>query len=243
MRTFAFGLATLVGLIAAASAADLRTPVLKAAPPAVPVWSWTGCYAGGHAGYLRGESQDWTPQTPGGAYYGVSLGSHDLTSWIGGVQAGCDYQFAGGFVVGAAGDYAWTDAVGEHDSTREIGVTYHSKIKSLASITGRLGYGWDRFLGYVKGGAAWQRDEYWATTTILGTAYVADETRRGWTLGVGGEYAFSNALSVFVEYNYYDFGNREIALTPQLAILNPAFVDIKASTSVVKAGVNFRFGY
>jgi len=47
---------------------------------------------------------------------------------------------------------------------------------------------------------------------------------------------------VFAEYNYYDFGNREIALTPQVAGLRPAFVDIKASTSVVRAGVNFRFG-
>ena len=81
------------------------------------------------------------------------------------------------------------------------GVAYHSKIKSLASVTGRIGYGWDRFLGYVKGGAAWQRDEYWATTTILGTAYTAQETRPGWTIGLGGEYAFSNAVSVFAEYN------------------------------------------
>jgi hypothetical protein len=29
-----------------------------------------------------------------------------------------------------------------------------SNTKSLASVTGRVGYAWDRFLGYVKGGGA-----------------------------------------------------------------------------------------
>ena len=154
-------------------------------------------------------------------FFGQSLGGHDANSWLGGVQAGCDYQFAGGFVIGIQGDYAWTDAEGSHDSAREFGVAYHSKVKSLASVTGRIGYAWDRFLGYVKGGGAWERDDYWATTIILGTAYTARETRSGWTIGVGGEYAFTNVLSGFVEYNYYDFGTREIGFTPQIAGLGP----------------------
>jgi outer membrane immunogenic protein len=140
------------------------------------------------------------------------------------------------------GDYAWADAEGSHDSAREIGVAYHSKVKSLATVTGRVGYAWDRFLGYVKGGGAWERDDYWATTIILGTAYTAQVTRSGWTFGVGGEYAFTNALSAFVEYNYYDFGTRTIGLTPQVAGLGPAFVDVTETKSVVRAGLNFRFG-
>ena len=158
------------------------------------------------------------------------------------MQAGCDYQFAGGFVIGIQGDYAATDAEGRHDSARELGVAYHSKIKSLASVTGRVGYAWDRFLGYVKGGGAWERDDYWASTIVLGTAYRARETRSGWTIGVGGEYAFTSFLSGFVEYGYYDFGTREIGFTPQVSGLRPAFVDIKDTTSVVRAGLNFRFG-
>jgi hypothetical protein len=31
-------------------------------------------------------------------------------------------------------------------------------------------------------------------------------------------------------------------LTPQIVGLGPAFVDIKATTSMVRAGLNFRFG-
>jgi outer membrane immunogenic protein len=222
MRKFLFATAALIALAGPATAADMRLPVYKAAP-IVPVWSWSGCY--------------------GGAFYGQSLGEHAVDSWLGGAQAGCDYQFAGGFVIGIQGDYAWTNAEGSHDSAREIGVAYHSKVKSLASVTGRVGYAWDRLLGYVRGGAAWERDEYWATTILLGTAYTARETRPGWTIGIGGEYAFTNALSGFVEYNYYDFGTRQIAFTPQVVGLGPAFVDINETKSVVRAGLNLRFGY
>jgi outer membrane immunogenic protein len=184
MRKFLLGTAALMVLAGPAIAGDMRVPVYKAPPPVVPAWSWTGCYVGGHAGGLWANSGDWIVRTPGGDFFGQSLGQHDLSGWVGGGQAGCDYQFAGGFVIGVQGDYAAADAEGSHDSAREIGVAYHSKIKSLASATGRIGYGWDRFLGYVRGGGAWERDNYWATTTVLGTAYTARETRSGWTVGV-----------------------------------------------------------
>jgi outer membrane immunogenic protein len=240
MRKFLLGTAALIALASPAIAADMRPPVYKA-PPALPVWSWTGCYVGGHAGGLR-THQEWINQTPGGDFFGQSLGGHDVNHWLGGVQAGCDYQFAGSLVIGIQGDYAWTDAEGSHDSAREIGVAYHSKTKSLASVTGRIGYAWDRFLGYVRGGGAWQRDDYWATTIIVGTAYAGRETRPGWTIGIGGEYAFTEVLSGFVEYSYYDFGNPRIGLTPLLVGLRPGFVDIKETTGVVRAGINVRFG-
>jgi outer membrane immunogenic protein len=242
MRNFLLGTAALIVLVCPAISADMRVPVYKAPPAAVPVWSWSGCYVGGHAGGLWASKKDWTVQTPGGDFYGQSLGGHDAGSWVGGVRVACDYQFAGGFVIGIQGDYSWTDAEGSHDSAREFGVAYHSKVKSLASFTGRIGYAWDRFLGYVKGGGAWERDDYWATTIIIGTAYTARATQPGWTIGVGGEYAFSNFLSGFVEYSFYDFGTRNIAFAPQLAGLRPAFVDITETKSVVRVGLNFHFG-
>jgi len=242
MRKFLLGTAALIALVSPAISADIPAPVYKAPPPAVSPWSWTGCSVGGHAGGLWARSEEWIVRTPGGDFFGQSLGSHDVNGWLGGVQAACDYQFAGGFVIGLAGDYAWTDAQGGHDSAREIGVAYHSKVKSLASVTGRIGYAWDCFLAYVRGGGAWERDEFWATTIILGTAYTARQTRPGWTIGIGGEYAFTNLVSGFVEFGYYDFGTRTIAFTPQVAGLGPAFADTKETKSVVRLGLNFRFG-
>lgn len=226
--------------VAPAFAADMgvRQPAYKAPPPPPPVyWSWTGCYVGGHAGGLW-ATKDWYDRQPGSATFGRSDGGHDANGFLGGLQAGCDYQFAGGFVVGIAGDYAWTNADGSSASVLFPGFINHSRVNSLASVTGRVGYSWDRFLGYVKGGGAWERDEYSFATggVVTGTA---SETRSGWTVGVGGEYAFTNFLTGFVEYNYYDFGNRDRTFTGA----GGSFVyGIDETKSVVKGGLNLRFG-
>jgi outer membrane immunogenic protein len=213
----------------------------QAADFAPPAHDWTQCYVGAHFGGLWGD-EDWKNKTPGGAYYGESLGGHDLDGIIGGGQAGCDYQFDGGFVIGLQGDYGWSDAKGSHPSAHETGVTYGSEVESLASVNARLGYAWDEVLGYVKGGVAWERDEAWAYTTMLGLAYQGESTRTGWTLGIGAEYAFLENVSGFVEYNYFDFGTEKFGLEPQVPGLPKAFVDIEESRSVVRAGINFRFG-
>jgi outer membrane immunogenic protein len=225
-------------LSAPAVAADLRpAPVYKAPPPA-PVYSWTGCYVGGHVGGLWAH-KEWFDGEPNSGSFGRSDGTHDPSGFLGGAQGGCDYQFAGGFVIGVAGDYAWTDA---HASNASIlfsgGWTNHSKLKSLASVTGRVGYAWDRFLGYVKGGGAWVRDDLVETDNLTpGTARL---TRSGWTIGVGGEYAFTNVLSGFAEYDYYDFGKRS-ALFNYTNDSTYHFL-IKQTASVFKAGLNLRWG-
>src|SRR5207253_487678 len=108
-----------------------------------------------------------------------------------------------------------------------------SSVNSLASVTGRIGYARDRFLGYVKGGGAWQGNDYSASTILLGTVYTSRDTRSGWTVGAGREYAFTKFLSGFIEYNYYDFGNARISFTPQISGLRPAFVDIREATGVL----------
>jgi outer membrane immunogenic protein len=139
------------------------------------------------------------------------------------------------------GDYDWTDASGTDNDQIAIGATDRTRIRSLASLTGRIGYSWDRFLGYVKGGGAWERDDYDVFVTANNVALAsASETRSGWTIGVGGEYAFAPYLSGFIEYDYYDFGTTSNTFTGQFGVLGTA--NIKETQSVVKAGLNFRFG-
>jgi outer membrane immunogenic protein len=91
----------------------------------------------------------------------------------------------------------------------------------------------------VKGGGAWERDEhhYDFAGVVNGTA---SQTRSGWTIGVGGEYAFTNYLSGFVEYNYYDFGSRDISFSDVGGF--SYLYGIDETKSVVKAGLNLRFG-
>ena len=239
------GSAVLMACAQPALAQQPLAEVLPAVAAAPAVWSWTGCFVGGHGGGVWSR-ESWVNRTPGGAHTNLSLGAHDVASVLGGVQGGCDVQVKdgplSGLVVGIQGDVAWADGAGAHASTREFGVTYDSTVRGLASVTGRIGYAAGRVLGYMRGGAAWQRGDSGAATIITGPAYTASTTRAGWTVGAGVEYAVTAWLSGFVEYNYADFGTQRIGFTPRLAGLPPAFVDIKQSSNVVRVGVNVRFG-
>jgi outer membrane immunogenic protein len=219
-----------------ASAADLRVRPVKGPPPPPPpiyYFNWTGCYIGGHIGGLW-VNREFVNRTLDGPFF--DRADHDVSGWLGGVQGGCDYQFAGGWVIGIQGDFAGTDADGSHVSLLFPDFTFHSKVKSLASVTGRIGYAWDRFLGYVKGGGAWERDEFSFTNgVVVGTV---SNTRSGWTIGIGAEYAFANYLTGFIEYNFYDFGSRDLSFVGT----TPFVFGIDETKSVVKAGLNFRFG-
>ena len=233
LTTIGVALSALVA--APAMAADMRPPppVYRAPPPVVPIWTWTACYIGGHVGGLwaRKEIVDTTLGVP---FFGEA--DHTINGWLGGVQAGCDYQFAGGWVIGIQSDFAWTSADSSHVSVLDPTLTIETKIEWLGSLTGRIGYAWGRFLGYVKGGGAWERDSFDVFDNVTLTSFgTLDRRRYGWTVGVGGEYAFADYLSGFVEYNYYDFGTRDFAF-------GIGSFDISETKSVVKAGLNFRFG-
>jgi outer membrane immunogenic protein len=239
------GLAALIA--APAMAADLPAAPYKAPPP-IRVFSWTGCYVGGNGGGLWAR-KEWFNTEPAfvGIPLGASYGTHDPNSWIGGAQAGCDYQSAGGFVAGIAGDYDWTSAKASNSNLLLNGWSDQSRIKSLASVTGRVGYAWDRFLGYVKGGGAWERDDYTMFNATGATFATASEIRGGWTVGIGGEYAFTDWISGFAEYDYYNFGTRSNTLTCAIFAgcfggSSTATFDVKETKNVFKAGLNFRWG-
>ena len=75
------------------------------------------------------------------------------------------------------------------------------------------------------------------TASPSGTASL---TRSGWTVGVGGEYAFTNFVSGFVEYDHYDFGNRDVLFTGNT--FSTFTYGIQETNDVVKAGLNLRWG-
>ena len=218
-----------------ATAADLATPY-KA--PIVTVYNWTGCYLGGSAGALISD-KEWFDATPGSPTFGVSYGTHSPSNVLLGLQAGCDLQ-AGNWVVGLQGEYGWTDARDSNRNSLITGLADRTEIKTLGTATARLGYAWDRFLGYIKGGAAWEHDNYemYLVGTDLVTA-TASETRGGWTAGFGAEIAFLPPVSGFVEANYYDFGRKEISFTPTAGATFP--VEISDRKVVVRGGINWRF--
>ena len=225
-----------------ALATDLavRRPVYVPAP-VVALYSWTGCYVGGNGGGLWAR-RDWSDPVFGRGDFGNVTGSGGL----GGVQAGCNYQ-VGHWVLGVQGDWDWTSATASTANPAFPLFTDQSDTKSLASLTLRTGYaGWDRFLLYVKGGGAWLRTDF--SLQAPAALFTVSETRSGWTVGVGGEYAFLDWLTGFIEYDYYGFRNDNDGVLFACGVACPIRnvttfpVNINTNVNVVKAGVNLKFG-
>ena len=80
-----------------------------------------------------------------------------------------------------------------------------------ASLRGRLGHAWDRFLLYATGGVAWTNVTVGTNfTAVAGTvAMTASDstTLSGATVGGGLEYAFSNKVSLGLEGRYTWYGS------------------------------------
>jgi outer membrane immunogenic protein len=122
-------------------------------------------------------------------------------------------------------------------------VADQTQLKSLASVTGRVGYTWDRFLTYVKGDA-WLQGSYTFQFNAVPVS-TASATQTGWTVGVGGEYAFLHWLTGFIEYDYYNFkgGNPSGLICTTLARgFASNTIGVTGNVNVIKTGLNFKYG-
>ena len=246
-----------VASASAALAADLpvKAPFYKAPPPLA--YNWTGFYLGGHAGYGWSHT-DQTNITGNSSFPAGYEDTADQKGWLGGVQVGFNYQFPSNWVVGVEGEFSWGKVDGDFTEVSPVTpatrVTYSTtKTDWLATATGRLGYAYDNWLFYAKGGAAWARKETTASTVdpSLGGTLTAitggDVTRFGWTAGGGVEWGFWQNWSAKLEYDYLDFGSatetRAASYYNGTTGLDPLLRDVDFHMSVVKLGVNYRFDW
>jgi outer membrane immunogenic protein len=224
-------------LLTTVSVAALVTARPALAAPPMPGFSWTGCYVGGHIGGGWGE-KSFSDVGPGGlvSVFGPPNARVDakVSGFLGGAQLGCNYQFAPMWIVGLQGDFAAADISGDTISPfTAVGTFLGAKMDWLASATARFGYAVNNnWLLYAKGGAAWAHDKY---TAIYGATFTGTETRGGWTIGGGLEWAFMDNWSAMLEYDFYDFGTKDVSLTAGAAI------NVKQYIGVVKFGINYRF--
>ena len=265
MRNFGRALIAGAGLCAAlvtgASAADIR-PAYKApvyAPPP-PVWSWTGFYIGAQVGGGWGLNE-WRQNINLGVIAPIlplifSEGSHPTSGAFGGGVVGFNFQ-AGWIVFGVEADFNGSDIKGRSNCGLLAVWNCNSKIDSFGTITGRIGAVADKALIYVKAGGAWAHSEYDLNLLGLNIAVPGvltiqpsriEDTRWGWVVGTGVEYALPGNWSAKIEYNYMDFGSKNyqfntivIPALPALANILNNF-DITERVHTVKFGVNYRFG-
>jgi outer membrane immunogenic protein len=167
--------AMLLGGIGAACAADMAVKAVPYTAP-VPVFSWTGFYAGANAGYAWGTSQivaglggAWVNYlgVPGALdpdYAGVtSAATRTLhpSSFTSGVQAGYNYQI-NRFVIGVEADANYLGLRKSYTTGPLLGaqgpgtysVTAASTADALFTLRPRVGIAFDRNLVYVTGGLA-----------------------------------------------------------------------------------------
>lgn len=159
----------------------------KAAPP-VSVFSWTGFYVGGHVGGAWAETEWITDVSlPAPPFERVDP---NLSSWLGGTQVGYRWQL-NNWVVGVEGTFSWTNlskfAVAPHLDAGTFPNRYRlTEMEQIYSVTAQVGYAWNNWLLYGKGG--------WAGSDVTlkhdninagGSKATWDGNADGWTAGIG----------------------------------------------------------
>jgi outer membrane immunogenic protein len=246
-------------------AADMPVKAMRAAPPPLPAFSWTGCYAGAQAGWGWGKNDFTHTQTVSrtfaSSFAQTATAGIDTSGAVFGGQIGCDWQVNQYMVFGVQGMIAGTDINGlanvNFDGVPSNFDSVGLKTKWLGSVTGSLGFtnfaGPDKML-YVKGGGAWagqQFDRRHGPGTFLfnnGIPEILDYRVNGWTVGVGAKWAFAPSWDVFVEYNHYGFGKKTFFASSYTAPSGPPdfgatetnTLTMKSKIETVSVGVTYR---
>ena len=231
----------------AAFAAERPVPAYAPPPPPPPAYTWNGCYVGASAGTSSGNSQHF--RSSDGAPITESF---DLSGFIGGGQLGCNWQW-GAWVFGIEGDGSAVNKSGQGFELQPIprpNTLWISETQERWFVTarGRLGltnFWWfgDKTMVYVTGGGAWAKIDAseWLTTTPQTTGHQESNTRSGWTVGGGIEYALGYGWSVKSEFLYADFGTFTTFTSPPFNAANIFSRDVKVKDYIWRAGMNYKF--
>ena len=212
---FAFANAVATGALAlsfctCAAAADLtRRPPPS---PLMPIPTWNGFYVGGHLGGVTSN------ETATDIFSGFTA-SPDPSGFLGGVQAGYNYQIAPNWLIGIEGELSWTSASGSS-------ANFQSDHNWYDTLDARLGYVMGPWLLYAKGGAAWMNADYSIAP------FSTNVTRSGWNIGAGAEFMLAPQWSAKAEYNFLDFGKDSIS---------PIAATVDTQVHQFKVGVNYHF--
>ena len=214
MKKLLSAFAVSTALTGAAAAADLPRRVAPPVIAPIPVFTWTGFYAGFNAGYgFDARDTNNAPQFVAtvnplvvvgpAAVNGGIFGFRDRSTegFVGGGQIGYNYQFTpgAGFVIGLEADAQYVDfgrdrnrfafaPINAGAGINPAAVVFNpnglSGLDYFGTVRGRIGYAFDRVLFYGTGGFAYGG----GGGTNFGLPN-NDDFRTGWTAGGGVEYA------------------------------------------------------
>ncbi len=249
-------LATLAGSAFAADLPSRRAPPVYAPPPPIPVFSWTGLYIGGQVGYQFGRSNAFAYDNfgnglaanggqengvVGGGHIGYLFSTQSIPVLSNITGAFSSLPLIGG--LGGAGGVFGIEGDVDGSSVRTAyglgGFGNYNNEPIQGSIRGRLGFAVDRALFYATGGAAFGDLRNTYVNGLTGATDQFSHTRVGYTVGGGVEYAFTNNLSVRVEYRYTDYGS----YSDNLANSSLGGVNVRHhdTDNRVQAGFSYKF--
>jgi outer membrane immunogenic protein len=254
----------------------------RAALPA-PYLGWTGWYAGVNAGYIDSVGRT---NTDAAFFFANSRGAGDASNiaggatnqfnhrssgFLGGAQAGYNYQFSPTVVAGLEADIQGTTLRHNWSATLTTGTgpfwvtttTVSDRLDYLGTVRGRLGVTpTPDLLVYSTGGLAYGGVSSSTAINFNNTGFAVpgstagsfSGTRFGWTVGGGGEWKFSPNWSAKLEYLYYDLGSATYSTGGYSVDLGPTsftgvgIASLATSTTtrfngnIARVGLNYKFG-
>ncbi len=253
MKTL-FGLAA-VSLLLAAAPANAADLMLRKAPPAAPVWSWSGFYIGANLGGVNestsGTSDFLDPSAlPGDSLTNPQSNSFSSTALIGGGQVGYNWQAGGMWLLGVEGDWDFTHT--NYSFCRQTNTngaacdnsgldgfeSISSNTRWLATARGRLGVTVGNFLFYGTAGVAWGGIETTlsqncptgcgSSSLPIALSSTTDTSKVGWVAGVGGEFALQGNWALRLEWLHIDLGTVSNSFSTNGLILGTPSVETTA---------------
>jgi opacity protein-like surface antigen len=217
------------------------------APPAA-LLAWTGVYVGVNAGYLNSVGRTNTDaaisslstsseESPNLVNSATNQFNNRSNGFLGGVQAGFNYQFSPSFVAGVEADIQGTTLRRDFSATNSVISQYQhlaswitttavsSRLDYLGTVRGRIGVTpRPDLLLYSTGGLAFggvrsstqinfNNDGsnffggQFVTAPGFATGSLSDTIRTGWAVGGGLEWMFSSNWTAKLEYLYYNLGS------------------------------------
>jgi opacity protein-like surface antigen len=236
----------------ASHALPVKAPVLKA--PVMTAVNWTGFYIGGFGGAALGRA-DWK-------YTDIAGIAHEVSPHVGGFEGGGDIGYRwqrDRWVLGVEADLeglnttksgtACNPGAGFPGPIAMLLTTCNASASWIATATARLGYTWERALFYVKGGGAWTNERFTASCNnvsgaglpctnpagFITSGFSANQSRGGWTVGYGTEFALTGHWSAVAETDYTSFGDNNVIASDGSAL------KVGMRLWETKVGVNYRF--
>ena len=221
----------------------LSPALVYKSPPARYAYDWTGIYFGADGGF------GWT--LPKGTLLdatGASLTpySYRVNGPVAGLFVGGNYQ-VNKIVLGVEGDWQWSNLTGNNQILAPLGAfgvfpggpfTISTTVKDYAAVRGRVGLALDRFLVFGTGGWAWGNPLTSYALTNAAPFFNDGGSSKGWTAGLGVDYAFTDSVFGRIEYRYTSLETSGFVS----AATNTAAPSNRLPISDLRAGIAYKFG-